>query len=118
MSYDISLVDAKTKEVLSLEADHGITGGTYQMGGTHETWLNITYNYGKHFRKTMGEEGIRTIYGMTGKESLPVLKKAAAQLKNDVSDDYWDDTEGNAKMALMGLIIFAELRPEGIWEGD
>ena len=32
--------------------------------------------------------------------------------------DYWKATEGNAKRALYGLLTFARLRPDGIWDGD
>ena len=118
MSYDICLRDPVTKQTIQLDDHHDIKGGTYALGGTTEAWLNITYNYNRHFRKTMGEEGIRTIYGLTGTESITVLKDAIDKLGDDVSDDYWETTEGNAKKALYGLLTFAELRPDGIWDGD
>lgn len=121
MSYDMSLHDPVTKEVLHAQAKHEIAGGTYCMGGTTELSLNITYNYARFYRREdiLGEEkGIRVIYGMTGAESIPVLKAAAEKLKNDVHEDYWQPTEGNAKQALMGLIALAQLRPDGVWDGD
>ncbi len=34
------------------------------------------------------------------------------------SDDYWEETAGNAIKPLYQLIAFAELRPDGIWDGD
>lgn len=55
---------------------------------------------------------------MTGAESIPVLQKAIAALSDDVNPDYWEPTEGNAKRALCGLLAFAQLRPDGVWEGD
>lgn len=118
MSYDISLCDPVTKETLILDANHDLRGGTYAMGGTKEAWLNITYNYGKHYYRVMGENGIRTIYGMSGAESIPVLKEAISKLGDEVDPDYWKDTEGNAKKALYGLLALAQLRPDGIWRGD
>lgn len=120
MSYDISLRDPVTGSVLECEAPHMIQGGTYAVGGTQELWLNVTYNYSEFYYRedVFGEKGIRTIYGMTGAESIPVLKKAIAALKDDVSPDYWEPTEGNAKQALAGLLAFAQLRPDGVWEGD
>lgn len=118
MSYDISLCDPVTKEVLLLEFPHQMRGGTYVMNGTNEAWLNITYNYGKIFRKVMGEEGIRSIYGKSGAESIPILQSAIAQLGNDVSSDYWEATEGNAKKALCQLLALAQMRPDGVWDGD
>lgn len=80
--------------------------------------MNITYNYAKHYYRVFGEKGIRTIYGMTGAESIPIIKAAMAQLGDDVSADYWEDTEGNAKKALAGLLAFAQMRPDGVWDGD
>lgn len=118
MSYDIELVDPVTKEVLYLDNPHVMRGGTYLAGGTTKCWLNVTYNYGQHFRDVLGEEGIRSIYGMSGAQSLPVLKAAAENLGDDVSENYWEPTEGNAKSALLQLIALAELKPHGIWAGD
>ena len=96
---------------------HLMAGGTYALGGTTELWLNVTYNYGKHYR-CLGERGIREIYGKTGAESIPMLKVAALRLGNDVSDDYWEATEGNAKRALLQLLAMARMRPDGVWDGD
>lgn len=118
MSYDIELCDPVTKAPIELDTPHQMTGGTYQVGGTKELWLNVTWNYGRFYRETMGEKGIRTIYGMTGAESIPVLEAAAAKLGDDVSEDYWEATEGNAKKPLLQLIAMAKLRPDGIWQGD
>ena len=113
MSYDISLLDSVTKNTIELGEVHSMAGGTYQLGGTKEAWLNITYNYAKHYYRIFGEKGIRTIYGMTGAESIPILEKAIAQLGSDVSDDYWEATEGNAKKPLYNLLALAHLRPDG-----
>lgn len=118
MSYDISLCDPVDGEVIQLEVPHMIRGGNYAIGGTTEAWLNVTYNYSKHFYRVFGEKGVRTIYGMTGAESIPIIKAAMDQLSDDVSQDYWEATEGNAKKALAGLLAFAQLRPDGVWKGD
>ena len=120
MSYDISLRDPITQETLEVDEPHFMMGGTYQIGGTTRLWLNVTYNYGQFYRRedVLGEKGIRAIYGMTGADSIPVLEKAAAALGDDVSDDYWEATEGNAKKPLLQLIAMAKMRPDGTWEGD
>ena len=118
MSYDIELCDPVTGKTLCLEEPHQIIGGTYAVGGTKELCLNVTYNYGEHYYRILGEEGIRVIYGMTGAESIPVLKQAMDALGDDVSDDYWEATEGNAKAALAGLLQMAQWRPDGVWQGD
>lgn len=55
----------------------------------------------------------------TGAESIPMLEKAISALGDDVDDnDYWNATEGNAKRALYGLLAFAKMRPDGVWDGD
>lgn len=118
MSYDIYLQDKETKETLTLDSTHNIKGGTHVLGGTNECWLNITYNYGGIFYRTLGVKGIRKIYGMTGKESILIIEKAISKLKDNVHSDYWKPTQGNAKQALRGLLVFAKARPEGIWDGD
>lgn len=121
MSYDISLCDPVTHEPLKADSPHFIAGGMRAMGGTKELWLNVTYNYGHFYYRpeVFGESGIRSIYGKTGAESIPMLEKAISALGDDVDDsDYWHSTEGNAKRALCGLLAFARMRPDGVWDGD
>ena len=118
MSYDIYLLNPKTKRAIELGGPHDLKGGTYAVGGTTEAWLNVTYNYSEFFYRMLGEKGIRTIYGVTGEESIPILRAAANALKGEPSDNYWDATEGNAKTALLDLIRLAKLAPYGVWDGD
>lgn len=118
MSYDIELIDPVTKEPVKLDEPHHMRGGTYAVGGTTRAHLNVTYNYGAIFRRVLGVDGIRAIYGKTGAESLPILKEAAAQLADDVDPDYWKATEGNAKRALVQLAALAKMRPDAVWTGD
>ena len=117
MSYDIYLADPISKEILQLTTPHHMTGGTYALGGTTNCYLNVTWNYGKHYGG-LGDKGLRTIYGMTGAESLKVLEPLAESLSDDTSEDYWEPTEGNAKRAILQLIALATMRPDGVWEGD
>ena len=116
MSYDISLCDPVSKEVLHSEAPHFMQGGMYAVGGTDELWLNVTYNYGDIFRSVMGKDGIYIIEGKTGAQTIPIFKSAIAKLNDDVDNDYWKPTEGNAKRPLCQLLAFAEMRPDGIWK--
>ena len=139
MSYDIYLKDPLTGDTLELDAPHHMRGGTYALGGTTEAHLNVTYNYASHFflvfepldkpRATAPDwmhkrgddsqvRGVRTIYGLTGAESLPVLDRAIAALGDDVDADYWKATDGNAKRALVQLRALAAMRPDGLWAGD
>lgn len=117
MSYDIELTDPVTGKTLELDAPHQMKGGTYALGGTTEMRLNVTYNYAPHFR-AVGPQGIRSIYGKTGAESIPMLDMAIALLGDDVHEDYWKPTEGNAKRALLQLRALATMRPDGVWQGD
>ncbi len=126
MSYDIRLVDPVSGETLELDAPHHMRGGTYAVGGTTEATLNVTYNYSCHFHRALeflpvgqeGNHGISKLYGMSGSDSIPVLERAAAALGDDVDENYWKPTEGNAKRALLQLLALAKMRPDGIWQGD
>jgi len=137
MSYDIELVDAVTGETLELDAPHHMRGGTYAVGGTTRASLNVTYNYYPQFSRAFDVlteprpkapgwlhkdggpvRGVRTIYGLTGAESLSVLDKAIDLLADDVDPDYWKATDGNAKLALVQLRALAAMRPDGLWVGD
>lgn len=128
MSWDFSLVDPVTKETLTTETKHHMRGGTYQVGGSNELSLNITYNYGKmihdKFDETLKELGMepnddsyaKYLRSKTGAESIPILKGTIEKLGDDVDDDYWKATEGNAKQALSMLLAMAQMRPDGIWD--
>ena len=117
MSYDIYLKDPVSRDTIELDAPHHMRGGTYAYGGTSRATLNITYNYAVHFGG-LGENGIRTIYGMTGADAIAILEAAISKLGDDVDDDYWKPTEGNAKQALLQLVALAKMRPDGIFDGD
>lgn len=118
MSYDIYLKDPVSKETIEFDTAHRMSGGTYQLGGTRSAWLNVTYNYADHYYRIFGENGIRTIYGKSGAESIPILEMAICKLGDDVDINYWKSTEGNAKRPLFFLIAMAKMRPDGVWEGD
>ena len=124
MSYDIA-IKTKAGETLRLPTTHNITGGTFRLGGTDEAWLNVTYNYYRFFVRALGKDGIRSIYGLTPRESIPILDAAIAKLGNVKPDpDYWKACAGNAKKALLDLKHLAELailyfpKEELKWDGD
>jgi hypothetical protein len=131
MSYNVYLKDAITGQILELDSPHQMKGGTYCLGGTTEAALNITYNYSVHFHRVFPAKpsdhlcaengmisGVRFIYGSSGADSISILKQAIAQLGDDINDDYWEPTEGNAKRSLMHLLALAQMRPDGVWDGD
>ena len=59
-----------------------------------------------------------SVYDKTGLESIPILESAIAQLGDDVDDNYWTATEGNAKRPLVQLLTMTKMRPDGVWKGD
>ena len=119
MSYDIQLVDAVTRKALVLESPHHMKGGTYAIGGTVLAHLNVTYNYCKQFCQVLNpESGIRSIYGLSGAQSIPILDKAISMLSDEADENYWKPTEGNVKRALLQLRALATMRPDGVWDGD
>lgn len=117
MSYDIYLCDSITRKPIEINEPHFMRGGTYKVGGNTELHLNITYNYSEILHRVL-DGGIRSLYNKTALETTPLLKAAINQLEDDVSDDYWEPTQGNVKRALTQLLTFAQMRPDGIWDGD
>ena len=140
MSYDIYLRDRVTKETVHFDTPHRMAGGTYAVGGTTEAWLNITYNYAQWYYKdgvfpNNGEDnsGIRSIYGLSGADSIPVLEHAIKTLESmteDLSEEeiqeykdrgaggYWTPTRANAVRPLYQLLAMAKMRPDAVWDGD
>ena len=116
MGYDIYLNEPGGGTII-FDEPHHMKGGTFVLGGTRQAWLKVTYNYSPILYHVM-EGGIRSIYGKTGHESIPILEGAISLLKDDVSDDYWEPTEGNVKKALQNLLMMARMRPDGVWDGD
>lgn len=124
MCWCFDLCDPVTNEVLETEEKHQRNGSNYCVGGTTELSLDVTYNYSGIINKKIEELKIGAecsysyafyLMGKTGAETIEPLKKIIASLKDDVDDDYWKATEGNAKRALCGLLAFAQLRPDGVW---
>lgn len=140
MSYDIYLRNRVTKETVHFDTPHQMAGGTYAVGGTTEAWLNITYNYAQWYYKdgvfpNNGEDnsGIRSIYGLSGADSIPVLEHAIKTLESmteDLSEEeiqeyknrgaggYWMPTRENAIKPLYQLLAMAKMRPDAVWDGD
>ena len=116
MSYDISMVDANTKEVLKLRNPQYLIGGTYRVEVSPETGelvpakeseasFNITYNYAPYYyAATEGDSrfahddgdgntsyGIRGLYGRTGMESIPMLHDMIRRIEisHKDKDGHW-----------------------------
>lgn len=113
MSWDIDFCDPVSKKVIELDEPHFMRGGTYAIGGTKELTLNITYNYAKNYNEHnfyLRED----LDGKTALDIIPTLERVISELKDDVSSNYWDATDGNAKKALIQLITMAKMRPDSI----
>ncbi len=86
--------------------------------------FNYTYNVSKMWYASEPEKGIRAIYGLTGEQATPVLRKM-----RDYMEDNWDEMIlyeppngwGSALGALgfLNRLIHASIRfPEDVWDGD
>ena len=108
MSYDVYLREPVTKEVAEVPG-HLMIGGTYKADYHPETGtftpalntdahLNITYNYGGYYRE-VEEDGIRSIYGKSGLDSIETLEKMITFLtaKYKVADE-WISTKRMKKV--------------------
>jgi len=126
--------------------DYDPKTGQFSPKPTSEAHLAITYNYANYYYSASEGDyrfygglpddrpddevprnlGIRGIYGKTGAESIPMLKDMIERIKpmpDEECDDpdvrgYWKPTTENALKPLYQLIAMAELRPDGVWDGD
>ena len=98
MSWSIYLQD---EEGNTIETDKSRTeGGTYQVGGTTQAELNVTYNYSQVFKFSQ-------LHDMKPIDAAIVLLKRLKELKlQDIDPDYWKPTEGNVAKAMMTLLEF------------
>lgn len=102
MSYDINIVDPTTGETIETADPHHIAGGTYQVGGTTQLWLNITYNYSPFYYRadTLGastaESEIIESGGMYSLEDLtiPEARERVLRAINALRDEDID-IDGN-----------------------
>lgn len=115
MSYDIEL---KYDDEIA-QVDNHEDGGTYQVGGSTEAWLNITWNYAEFYYEHLDADlGIRWLYGKTGRETEERLAQAVVALGTTQHHDYWEPTRGNAGYALNILLGWARQHPDAVWSGD
>lgn len=93
-------------------------GGTYMVNPPvpTEAWFSITFNYCRIFEKVLPEGDIKFFNGKSVDDTLNIIREAIPKLKDDYSDNYWEATEGNAKLALQGLALLAAQCPGGIWD--
>lgn len=124
MSYDIAIICKCCEQPLKFETPQHLVASNVPFDPVTETILprseaktNITFNYGKHFRVALGGEGVYSLHGKPVAETLSALREAISKLGEDVTDNYWDATEGNAKRALETLVQMAEaVGVKGYWQ--
>lgn len=118
MSFDLSLHDPETGRVI--ESDVAVpTGGTYAPD-SRALEFNVTFNYSEHIRPVMPglADGFYSVDGMPAMDFAWQLLEAIPKLGQDVSDDYWEPTEGNARRALESLLWMCMAAPHGVWRVD
>jgi hypothetical protein len=116
MSYDIYLVDEEDKTCIVKRHKEG---GTFVANGTNDAHLNVTYNYSDDLHLALDEEeGIRWLYGKSGKECTARLEAAVKALGTKRDDNYWERTPGNAGYALSILLKWAKEHPTARFTGD
>lgn len=118
MSYDIYYEDLEGKQ---FQIEPLQEGGTQQLGGNTETWLNVTYNYSWYYYKHLdSEKGIRWLYGRHGSDCVKKLEEAIEPFKDHkpYDSDYWADTPGNCIRPLKIFLDWVKRFPEGVFRGD
>ena len=117
MSWCFEFCDPVTNEVLKTEEKHFMFGGgTVCVGGTNDMSLDVTFNYSDIINKVINSNDTYAylLNEKNGAEAIPILKRVISKLGDDVDDDYWTPTEGNAKRALCQLLAFAQMRPDAV----
>lgn len=111
MSYDIEalLPDGEVAELPFSQE----WGGTVAIGGTREAALNITYNYSRTLYEVL-PGGIPGLKGRPVAETAGELVAAISALPLEAPDeDYWKETPGNARRALVQILDIALHVPPG-----
>lgn len=84
-------------------------GATYCLTGSTDCSLNITGNY------TAVWNIHDALDGLTGRESLPILKEKIDELGYEPDDNYWAPTPGNVGYACLILASWAKQHPDAVW---
>ncbi len=108
MSWWISLCDAQG---CTPEVERFTGGGTFMAGGSDEADLNVTYNYGGHFK-------FKALHGRRAGDTVAELREAAERLGTERADDYWEASPGDAEHACALLLRWAEQHPGCAWVVD
>jgi len=115
MSYDVYLNDPVTMQTLPAPAH--AEGGMVSFPREDTATMSVTYNYGKHFYSHLdADQGLRWLNGKTAAETTDRLEAAVKVLGDSPSEDYWEDSQGNAGHALAVMLKWAKANPQGVWD--
>lgn len=117
MSWDVTLGNERTAEgwLIPVEVERHEEGGTYMIGGNDQAELNVTYNYGRVYRRITGGNLRDMLDGKVAGETIPLLERCVAELGTERSADYWEAADGNAGAALAILLGWARQHPDAVW---
>lgn len=103
-------------EVEAVVVERHTEGGTYAVGGTNYAELNVTYNYGRVYRRVAGGNLVDMLDGKRAGDTIELMEKAVGVLGTERYADYWEPTDGNAGAALATLLGWARQYPDAIWQ--
>jgi len=118
MSYDIDILDDQGNQ-MTVPEPHQLRGGTYQVGGSTELHLNITYNYAPYFYEAFGEKGIRELYGKKVVDTVQAIAHAIVEITGmtHIEDRLKRETEERAQAA-QGTLALKIGIPKPEWKPD
>jgi hypothetical protein len=107
-------------------------GQSTEIADDEFEWLNITYNLRPMFVRAIGEagvpdvcnEGIRTIYGLTGAQASDLVHRMLRAINADrVGYSQLDASNGwgtrqDCEAFLSRVIAASDQHPDAIWGGD
>lgn len=112
MGYSLWLED-KDGQICTSEKKRVDLGNMLAIGGTDLLEFNITYNYARYYYEVEGfeDKGIRRIYGMTGKESLPYLDMLCMHIRKKYYNrdkQRWKQTIRQREVAMVNGEVLKE----------
>lgn len=87
--------------------------GKYKSDGN---WIETTRHRVKYYDRDGRELDVVDIFGKT--EESYTKSEYDEMISEGPNENYWEDTAGNAIRPLWYLLTMAQLRPDGVWEGD
>lgn len=102
LKWKIALLDGDGRKV-KIPLKHG--DGIVEADAS----IVLSSSFERHF-------DFNAIHGMTGAESLPVLREAILRLGTEGVQNYWEAIPGNVGVACARLAQWAEQHPSARWD--